>query len=117
MTDYRKLYEQTYGITIPHDFDIHHIDFNHNNNDISNLVALPKELHNRLHTRYDYFMRARGNYTLDDIKIHSGYMTADVYFMSCLLDYLLVLAECVEYMNKRNLKAMEVFYGFSDRKE
>lgn len=47
--NYRKLYAKHYGITIPPEYDVHHIDFNRNNNDIKNLILLPKELHQRIH--------------------------------------------------------------------
>lgn len=47
--NYRKLYEKHYGIKIPPEYDIHHIDFNRNNNDIKNLILLPKSLHRKLH--------------------------------------------------------------------
>lgn len=49
MEDYREKYEKHCLIKIPKDFDIHHIDLNHNNNYIMNLVMLPKELHNKYH--------------------------------------------------------------------
>lgn len=47
--NYRKLYEKHYGIKIPPEYDVHHIDFDHHNNDINNLLLLPRELHQRLH--------------------------------------------------------------------
>lgn len=47
--DYRKLYEENYGITIPSSYDIHHIDLNHDNNSLDNLLMIPHELHMRLH--------------------------------------------------------------------
>lgn len=47
--DYRRLYENHYGITIPPEYDIHHIDFNMDNNNIENLLLLPKDLHRKLH--------------------------------------------------------------------
>lgn len=47
---YRKLYEKEFNITIPSDYDIHHIDFDHSNNDISNLLLIPHILHIALHT-------------------------------------------------------------------
>ena len=49
MTDYKKLYAQTYGITWDADLEIHHIDRNRQNNDISNLILLPAYLHHELH--------------------------------------------------------------------
>lgn len=40
-----------YNGEIPNGYDIHHKDFNKNNNDISNLVALPKSVHQSIHAR------------------------------------------------------------------
>ncbi len=36
---------------IPDDWDVHHIDLDRTNNDISNLIAMPKSEHTRLHQR------------------------------------------------------------------
>ena len=38
-----------YGITWDNDLEIHHIDRNRDNNDISNLILLPDYLHHELH--------------------------------------------------------------------
>ena len=45
---YRMLYIDQHG-NIPEDWEIHHIDFNHNNNDIKNLIAVPKIVHVTIH--------------------------------------------------------------------
>jgi HNH endonuclease len=52
-TNYRLIYEQTYG-PIPVDsegktYDIHHLDGNRENNDPSNLIALSVEEHYKIH--------------------------------------------------------------------
>ena len=47
--NYRKYYEKCLDIKIPKGFVIHHIDFDRNNNDISNLLMLPKDLHEEYH--------------------------------------------------------------------
>ena len=47
--NYRRKFEKYYGIKIPKGYDIHHIDLNHENNDISNLLLLPRELHSQYH--------------------------------------------------------------------
>lgn len=49
MKKYKKIYEDACKIKIPKDYDIHHIDFNHKNNDIMNLVMLPRKLHSKYH--------------------------------------------------------------------
>ena len=46
--EYRTLYENEIG-SIPKNWDIHHIDFNHDNNDIENLIAVPKIVHVIIH--------------------------------------------------------------------
>ena len=51
MKIYRKIYEEHYG-SIPKGYHIHHIDFNHNNNDPSNLEALTPEEHGKKHERH-----------------------------------------------------------------
>lgn len=49
MKTYRYAYEKRYGIKIPKGFEIHHIDWNHENNEMGNLLLIPKELHEWLH--------------------------------------------------------------------
>lgn len=49
LKDYRKKYKRYYGIEFGREYVIHHIDGNHDNNDISNLLLLPAKLHSRYH--------------------------------------------------------------------
>ena len=46
--NYRKLYEKNIG-KIPDKWDVHHIDFNHNNNSLNNLIAVPSMVHMIIH--------------------------------------------------------------------
>lgn len=62
--NYRKFYEKQTGKKIPKDFDVHHIDFNRENNDIMNLVAIPKELHRNYHKSL-YDIQGKMQYTID----------------------------------------------------
>jgi hypothetical protein len=48
--NYRKKFKDHYGIEFGEDFDIHHIDFDRVNNEIENLILLPKLLHQKLHS-------------------------------------------------------------------
>lgn len=50
---HRAIYISFYG-SIPQGYEIHHIDFNKNNNDISNLVAIPEWQHKKYHRCVDY---------------------------------------------------------------
>ena len=46
--DYRKLYEKKIE-KIPNNWEVHHIDFIHNNNNINNLIAVPSMVHMIIH--------------------------------------------------------------------
>jgi len=54
---YRQKYIQHHG-PIPDDWEIHHIDLNHDNNAMSNLIAVPKSVHDEIteawHPRFWY---------------------------------------------------------------
>lgn len=58
--DYRKIYSEYYNLKWDSKlFEVHHIDRNKNNNDIKNLVLLPKKLHQEYHktvcaVQYDF---------------------------------------------------------------
>lgn len=45
----RKLYQEHYGVTLPSDIVVHHIDLNFKNNDIDNLITMTRGDHVRLH--------------------------------------------------------------------
>ena len=47
--NYRLFYQNQTGQLLKKDFVVHHIDFDRNNNDIMNLVMLPKTLHQKYH--------------------------------------------------------------------
>lgn len=47
--NYRKYYRSMIGMNIAVDFEIHHIDCDRDNNHISNLVSIPRELHKKYH--------------------------------------------------------------------
>lgn len=49
LKDYRLKYKRYYDIDFDKDYSIHHIDMDRNNNDIDNLLLLPRGLHNKLH--------------------------------------------------------------------
>lgn len=53
MENYRKIYEKKCNIKIPKNYEIHHVDFNRENNNIRNLVMLPKEIHQEYHKAYE----------------------------------------------------------------
>lgn len=50
---YKRLYKEYYGINFDGNFDIHHINGDCEDNNIANLVLLPKELH-RIYHKVEY---------------------------------------------------------------
>lgn len=47
--DYRQLYRDYFGIEFDNTMVIHHIDFDRTNNDIDNLIMIPRRLHAKYH--------------------------------------------------------------------
>lgn len=47
--DYRKYYERCMGEPIPPGFEVHHLNLDHSNNHIENLIAIPQDLHRKFH--------------------------------------------------------------------
>src|SRR5210317_705630 len=47
--NYIEIYENYYNLKIEKGFEIHHIDGNVDNNNIENLICLPKKFHQCLH--------------------------------------------------------------------
>jgi hypothetical protein len=56
MTTYRAKWERYYNRKIEKGWQIHHIDHNHENNEINNLLHIPKKLHLRYHMHYNYLV-------------------------------------------------------------
>ena len=64
----RKIYADYFKIQVKDGYHIHHIDFNPENNDIENLLLLPKKLHQRLHkvkNEYGVFLDGQMNMFTD----------------------------------------------------
>ena len=97
--DYRKLYEQHHNLEIPKEFDVHHIDWNHDNNDIDNLIAIPKEIHKLVHSNLGYVNRGEFEVLLkkyDEIinsKTYKG-KTLTTKYLKALLDKYVKYKKC-----------------------
>ena len=70
--NYRQLYKVYFGIDFGPEMAVHHIDFNRDNNDINNLLLMPRALHAKYHMHISQLggagngminpdMRANGN--------------------------------------------------------
>ena len=96
--NYRKKFKEYYGIEFSSDFEVHHIDLNRENNDISNLMILPKKLHHQYHMYLNGTAKAN-----DDVfkrsfsaKIHSN--EAGVSYEQIMFEGLIeTLKECAKW--------------------
>lgn len=73
-TNYRKMCTEAYG-EIPKGWEVHHIDWNHYNNEIINLIAIPKPLHELIHKMLGYVNREEIDILLKEYRGH--YFTED----------------------------------------
>lgn len=95
MKNYRKMFKKYYGIEFDDKYEIHHIDLNHENNDISNLMILPKKLHHQYHFLLGHIVCQDGilNKTFD-AKIHSTVLQGDNYNLMMIENFIPILQEC-----------------------
>lgn len=87
--NYRKFYQENTGVLIPKGYDVHHIDLNRDNNDISNLVAIPKKVHQLYHQQLRY----------DGIPINVNVLSNPMSYMF-LIDQIQTLALCAELIHR-----------------
>lgn len=57
--DYRSYYEKMCDLKIPRNCEIHHINFNREDNNIRNLVMLPSKLHKDYHKKLENLKNSR----------------------------------------------------------
>lgn len=92
--DYRKKYEEYYGIKISDEYEIHHMDLNHSNNDMSNLLLIPKKLHKKYHYLINGISCNVKNGLLSGVNVK-----VNIY---CLNPYAPVLKELGEVLEEMN---------------
>lgn len=99
--NYRKIYAEATGCEVPKNFDVHHIDFNRQNNDIQNLVALPKELHQRYHESLLYIHSPVKLITKVQSSIQPGHMYNN-FTSDKIAEFTAAFDECVKWVDFRN---------------
>jgi hypothetical protein len=78
---HKRLYESVHGKVLK-GWDIHHIDWNHENNDINNLIAVPKRIHWLVHKYLGYVNREELETLLDVFKKSRFPQTASVGYLN-----------------------------------
>ena len=86
---YNKKFKQHYGIDFGNDYIIHHIDGDHGNDDISNLMLLPRNLHSQYHV----LKRIIDNHALSTT-ITGNESCAENYYLHYYERFIAVLNEC-----------------------
>ena len=97
--NYRKIYEMETKTKVPVSFDIQHLDFNRENNNISNLVALPCDLHSKFHKTYNAL------YIPDksDLIPKNSFQTGIVNIcMQTITEYNIVYSEVISWITYRD---------------
>ena len=96
--DYRKYYEKITGLKIKKGNEVHHIDCNRANNEIMNLISLPKDVHRRLHVVINNYKIATNN--IDEFGyFYNKEKTGILVAISCYLD---MKSELWNYLLNRN---------------
>lgn len=106
---HRKIYESWYGVKIPNGFDVHHIDFNRDNNDPQNLLMLPSELHHRYHQSVLAMFGGE-----DACVIRPQATPAYRHQLEFLLPFASALDECAEWILRREMDRLAVLHREED---
>lgn len=97
--DYRTKFKTYYGIDFSDEYDIHHIDLNHDNNEMDNLMLLPKTLH----AKYHECLNATSFLGKDNFKrtincrISGNEANNSSFARSWMLDMIQTLDECADW--------------------
>ena len=100
--DYRILYEEKTKTKIPKNFDIHHIDGNRNNNEITNLVALPKKIHSKYHELSLQFKNKNFKPNIEILSIFSNGYGFNSYYKLCYNKFYKIYKDCQKYVDYRD---------------
>lgn len=100
MKNYRSIYEKCLRCKIPDGFVIHHIDFNRENNEISNLIAIPEQLHKDYHK---IITQIREQFGIDDnhIKFTTKINDVTMYEAQMLYEYCNIIFEIQKWRSEK----------------
>ena len=93
--NHRQYYKEYYGIDFGEDMDVHHLDFNRDNNCIDNLLLIPKEIHNKFHLCSNSVSGIKNYYNPQKLILGSSGSSYEVQMIKCYFD-------AIEKMEKWN---------------
>lgn len=96
--DYRREFKKYYNLELSEEYDVYHIDLNHENNDMNNLMILPKILHIKYHSLLNDLRISKPIKTITlDLKIHGNQINLNSYNLQIIKDLISVLDECAKW--------------------
>jgi hypothetical protein len=118
--DYRAFYCEKLGVKLKRGIgSVHHLNFQHFDSKISNLVGIPESLHREINLIHDKFPKTikniirEGNYNLPRKK-HLEDLRKQVYIYSELLKYIeikkMILSNGLEYAKSVYKEETELIY-------
>lgn len=101
MANYRQLFKKYYGLEFGNNYQIHHIDFNHENDDISNLLLLPRWIHKEYHEAIKDLPRLTNYPLVGTISLRPiGWANADTnYERECIRRFWKALDACRDWVD------------------
>lgn len=107
---YRHIYKRYYQIDFNDDFVVHHIDLNRQNNDIKNLLLLPKTLHQHYHLILNSLTMSPEPHSkfLLDLRLNNIVLTD--YYFSQFKQLPLIIEECHKWLEWKHSK-YDLFIG------
>ena len=112
--NYRLKYKKHYNIDFDRNYDVHHIDFNRENNNISNLLLLPKILHSKYHAYKQEFEM----YCSDKIDLKLNYNSTIrrdlyLYYQEKLLDVIREIQDWItmKFLEDNGIEKYKEFRG------
>jgi len=106
---YKKAYKELYGIDLDvlgGEFNVHHIDNNHDNDNINNLVLLPYDLHMEYHRLKNLI----ANCKIPDA-MYGNIVSKSEYDATVISDYLDVLRRCAPWIDAKLKCDMYIQYN------
>ena len=92
--NYVKFYKQSLNIDFDSSkFEVHHIDQDRSNNDIENLLLLPKELHHQYHR----LKPSKINLTIDIVSVVDGSSGSNDYLLETIIPFIRCWKECCKW--------------------
>lgn len=95
--NYRKLYKEYYQIDFDDNYEVHHLDENRKNNNIENLLLLPKKLHHQYHFLKNFIKDDLR--TVGDTKIQSFFLRPTYYYYNNVENWIKTKQECDKWFD------------------